>query len=282
MKTTVKEITPQWAAQVLETKNPNNRKISDAVVAKYANDMKTGRWALTHQGIAFDLNGDLLDGQHRLAAIVKAGIPINVPVTVGIERSTRVNGHTLSIFGTIDGVRPRTPATMLQISGYKDYYKVAAMARGLVELCAESTGRFRSITATTTEEVLRITKGSIPDIASAASPKSIVRLSAAMLAPVAFLHTTQPEKAIEFVLECQTVSGPKGGATRALASWKNNHVVSGGSAQIDSSWIASSALFHWSSGKSVDRLYGGKDGVQWLLGTNPTLARALRSLVVIK
>ena len=50
--------------------------IVGALTANYdpwiARDMKAGHWRLTHQGIAFDPAGVLIDGQHRLWAIVES------------------------------------------------------------------------------------------------------------------------------------------------------------------------------------------------------------------
>jgi hypothetical protein len=54
-----------------------NRPLRPKVVQKYADDMLAGRWETTNQGIgiADDENGDpvIIDGQHRLNAIVLAG-----------------------------------------------------------------------------------------------------------------------------------------------------------------------------------------------------------------
>jgi len=47
MKTAVKEITPQWAAKVLETQNPRNRKIAEQYVKKVARDIQNNSYLLT-------------------------------------------------------------------------------------------------------------------------------------------------------------------------------------------------------------------------------------------
>lgn len=73
-------ITPQQAEEWLSKNADSQRKLRDSVVNKYARDMVNGRWEITHQGIAFDSTGRLIDGQHRLAAVVKAGIPIKMLV----------------------------------------------------------------------------------------------------------------------------------------------------------------------------------------------------------
>jgi hypothetical protein len=68
--------------------NKSNRKPSKHIIAKYAQTMREGRWLLTHQGIAFDDLDLLLDGQHRLGAIVLANTPIMMHVSSGISRDT--------------------------------------------------------------------------------------------------------------------------------------------------------------------------------------------------
>ena len=78
MKTQAKNITPKMAAEMLERHlNPENqRRQSQSVVESYARAMRAGQWLLTHQGIAIDTNGELVDGQHRLSAIVASGATV--------------------------------------------------------------------------------------------------------------------------------------------------------------------------------------------------------------
>lgn len=80
MRYEVIEITPAMAA-VWQAKNADcQRKLRQTIVDRYARDMLNGAWTLTHQGIAFDNKGRLIDGQHRLAAIQKAGVPVKMVV----------------------------------------------------------------------------------------------------------------------------------------------------------------------------------------------------------
>ncbi len=84
MESTLEHITPEVASRYLE-RNCCNRKIRERDVNALCRDIKNGNIVLTHQGIAFDAEGNLIDGQHRLTACVKAGVPIDVLVTRGIE-----------------------------------------------------------------------------------------------------------------------------------------------------------------------------------------------------
>jgi hypothetical protein len=83
VRTEIIEITPSQAKEWLQTKNAN-RNISPAHVSYLVNEIKSGRWRLTHQGIAFNEDGFLIDGQHRLEAIAKSGISIKMMVSHGV------------------------------------------------------------------------------------------------------------------------------------------------------------------------------------------------------
>jgi hypothetical protein len=76
----VHEIVSPAMALAMLAGNVGNRQIRRAVVAQMAQDMRNGAWVLTHQGVAFAPDGRLLDGQHRLHAVVAAGV--SVPMTV--------------------------------------------------------------------------------------------------------------------------------------------------------------------------------------------------------
>lgn len=77
----VKEITPDIALEMLAHNLRNNRMIREYDVAKYAREMRAGNWKLTHQGVAFNTQGELIDGQHRLMAVIQAGVPVKMLVT---------------------------------------------------------------------------------------------------------------------------------------------------------------------------------------------------------
>jgi len=91
IKTSTVLITPDLAAMWLKTSNKANRSIGERHVDKLANDMISGKWRTTHQGIAFYEDGVLADGQHRLAAIIKSGIAQQMLVVTGLERADAID-----------------------------------------------------------------------------------------------------------------------------------------------------------------------------------------------
>jgi hypothetical protein len=56
-------------------RNTRNRPVNRGHLDRLVRDLQSKRWVLTHQGIAFGIDGTLLDGQHRLTAIAEAGLP---------------------------------------------------------------------------------------------------------------------------------------------------------------------------------------------------------------
>jgi hypothetical protein len=82
-------VTPELATKWLEG-NTHNRSVRDHVVARYAEDMKSGRWKQTHQGIAFDVDHTLIDGQHRLFAVISAETSVVMQVTYGLPLDSQL------------------------------------------------------------------------------------------------------------------------------------------------------------------------------------------------
>lgn len=77
-------VTPQVATRWLKQNTESNRKPSIRTIEAYAREMQAGRWQLTHQGIAFNQSGELVDGQHRLHAVVAADVSVEMMVTTGL------------------------------------------------------------------------------------------------------------------------------------------------------------------------------------------------------
>lgn len=124
------DISPELAEFMLTKNKPvvgtkggaerSNRPMSAELVNRLANKIKKNLWQLTHQGIAFYTDGELADGQHRLAAIAYAGKTVSVRVTRGLPRS---------VAPTIDIGRKRTPGQVMAMYGFSDGNSIAAALR---------------------------------------------------------------------------------------------------------------------------------------------------------
>lgn len=72
-------IDPKTAQWILDNLNlPNNRKKKNWDIGKMVQDMKDGRYTLSHQGVAFDTDGYMYDGQNRMEAVVVSGVTVSM------------------------------------------------------------------------------------------------------------------------------------------------------------------------------------------------------------
>jgi hypothetical protein len=126
----VVEITPVLAAEWLK-RNRKNRKVKNLTVEAYARDMKNDAWYLTHQGVAFDADGNLIDGQHRLQAVVSAKRNVAMFVTSGWP----ANGKQKTMDAVDRGVN-RSLADQLSLQhDVTDAARVVQMANSVAAAC---------------------------------------------------------------------------------------------------------------------------------------------------
>lgn len=101
MRTEITQLTPEMAKDWLEKYNTENfRKLAKKTVTKYSNEMRRGRWVLNGESIKFGMRGKLIDGQHRLAAVVQSGVTVETLVVwdaCGTSAATIDRGKSRSI-----------------------------------------------------------------------------------------------------------------------------------------------------------------------------------------
>lgn len=119
LTTGVEEITPAIAVKWLEA-NTHNRKLKERLVSVYAEAITRGEWEVNGEAIKFDVNDVLLDGQHRLWAIIEANTPIKTMV---------VRGLPPEVMDTLDTGKARTAADVLSIEGMANTVVLSAAAR---------------------------------------------------------------------------------------------------------------------------------------------------------
>jgi hypothetical protein len=113
----IETITPAKAAQILDEQNIRNRTLRESRVAHLAGILQRGEWRLTGDAIVFDLDGVLLNGQHRLAACGAVEIPIQVLVLRNLPRENQ---------DVMDDTLSRKLADALKLRGIGDNNALAA------------------------------------------------------------------------------------------------------------------------------------------------------------
>ena len=119
VRSRVQTVTPKKAAEYLQ-RNTANRPLAKRAVREFAQAMRRGEWLVTHQGVAFDTTGALVDGQHRLAAVIEADIPVEMTVFTEVP---------VGAFDVLDTGKRRNAADVLAIEGEKSAVLLAAMVR---------------------------------------------------------------------------------------------------------------------------------------------------------
>ena len=128
-------ITPAYAAKLLRDSAHHNRPLNTRMVDVYARDMAAGHWVINGQAIVLSPNGELLDGQHRLHAVVKSGVTIDTVISLGVP---------VKHFKTIDRGKERTFADVLHINGYHSTHRLAAITQVYIQIIIDNTQQFDS------------------------------------------------------------------------------------------------------------------------------------------
>ena len=127
LTSTVEMIDAEKATEYLKLNHPNNRNLRRDRVRSLANDMNTGNWMQSGDPIRFDTDGHLIDGQHRLAALVT--IDAKLPFLV-------LRGVAPNAIHVIDTGAARRPMDALKIAGHNNTALLAGAARVLYRLKA--------------------------------------------------------------------------------------------------------------------------------------------------
>lgn len=101
-------ITPPMATLFLAN-NASNRKLNKQHVDFLADQMLTGKWQKNGQTIVIADDGTLMDGQHRLNAIIKADIPAELGLCTGVAKTA---------MPTIDNGKLRSTSDILTMNGW--------------------------------------------------------------------------------------------------------------------------------------------------------------------
>jgi len=113
------KVTPQQAATWLEH-NEVNRRLRPRLVEAYASDMKADLWMLTGDPVQISRTGQLLNGQHRLAAIVQSGSSVQMLVITGLDDKAQV---------LMDQGAARTATDAARLAGVKNGAFSTSIAR---------------------------------------------------------------------------------------------------------------------------------------------------------
>jgi hypothetical protein len=209
----VETLTPQDAKALLDA-NDSNRTVRKRLVITYARDMAAGRWQFTGEAIKVAEDGVLLDGQHRLMAIVESGTPIPMLVIRGLSHAAQA---------AMDTGAKRTAGDALSLRGEKTSALLASVAKMIL-----SDGSRLDVTPSTIEliEVVEA-NDTLRWVLEHFPPFQLKHLTSPTVVGYAYwrLHQIDPFQAAEFFDRLTTLVGlPAGSPILALHRRLTAHV----------------------------------------------------------
>jgi len=182
--------------------NVNNRPLSEPKVIFYANQMAAGKWKLNGDPIRFSDEGFLLDGQHRLAAVIMSGATINTDVRFGLESD---------VFPTIDTGPARTAGDVLSIEKVANYNHHASAIRLIMGMEAgKAQGQTAGKYKLTNESVLEFYRKNRHVTESVSFGEKLYHISGRILSPGEFaayhymMSKVNTESADKFLMSLAT------------------------------------------------------------------------------
>lgn len=216
-----KKVTPALAAEWL-TRNPQNRALRETTVDSFARDMLTNNWSPNHQGVAFAEGGDLIDGQHRLAAIVRSQKAQWLVIFTGVP--VRFEGVETKVMDTVDRGNARSIADILRLEHgvTTDAPVIAAACLTIARLCVPVSTRAKRATIGQTVAIMGRYAAALKFAREHRSATTGLR-SALVMGAVAFAHAVAPTAAAEFYRGFASGSGIVDGSPILTL---RNHVMS--------------------------------------------------------
>lgn len=117
IRSSVKTITVEYATELMKH-NFFNRPLNKITVEDYKSQIVRGLWRLNGESIKISDKGNLMDGQHRLTAIIESGIPVKSLVVEGVDEKD---------FATIDTGRTRTISDLFNIDQVQNASQISAI-----------------------------------------------------------------------------------------------------------------------------------------------------------
>lgn len=178
-------VTPVMARSWLLS-NEENRQQRKGHVNSLKGIMGRGEWRPTHQGIAFADNGRLIDGQHRLEAIVSSGL--SVPLVVFVNCS-------LDTFGALDKSLKRT----LKDDLMKDARTAAILTFYMAIFDMAAGVSHKSASPNEASSLFKVLEPSLTAISNICPTAAARRTSAGIRGTVTLLHAMSDEGGREYL-----------------------------------------------------------------------------------
>lgn len=138
-------VTPEMCREWLKN-NQRNRSTKEKRIAEYTRDMQNGLFLFNGEALKIADTGEVLDGQNRMIACDRAGVPFETLVITGLPVHTQA---------TMDSGARRSAGDQLAIEGVAYSRNLAAIARRVWQWDNQNY-RFTNTSAPSNSEILEV------------------------------------------------------------------------------------------------------------------------------
>ena len=196
MTETIRTINPEFAHKLLKY-NPRNRRLNQLHIRGLASQMEDGLFMPELGFISFDTKGKLIDGQHRLSAIIESQTSFKMKIVTGLDPNIR---------NSVDTGLKRTLGDMLKMDGVENATMVSGAVAKMVVF--DKFGRFdtrlsRKLHSADYKKAFK----DYPEILICSQklrPSPIFRRRSQILALYVLCYRSAPRKADEFFRKLMT------------------------------------------------------------------------------
>lgn len=246
-------VTP-FLAQEWMLLNTKNRRVRERNVKKLEEAMREGGYCLTHQGIAFSENGNLIDGQHRLLAIISTGIPCWMWVVFDVPKGAEL---------FIDQLLNRSDTDNLVIDDFETNERITQTANMAIDGIKTGTVKHKhSITVLRRfiSEHRQALEFSVGNLTGSAAP---IFVRAAVVRAFATHDVQRLRLFCELITrgEADEYKSATDNAAIKLRNWilESKQLLQGGSGRRQGYAKGQNALSLFLASKKVDKLYASWD-----------------------
>lgn len=270
-------VTPAMAGEWLKHVR-EQRKYRKTTGAAYARDMRKGHWLTTHQGIAFDVERRLIDGQHRLHAIVLTGKTVPMLVSWGLR--VKIEGRKVTTMDTLDRGLPRSVPDQLKLNhNVSNPNLTAACANLCARLALGSKYDAGKRTVSDVLGSLEVYGADIGALVAAAEKRPVARLRMApVCGALAFARVADTEAIDAFYESLQTGANL---SSTSPALMVRNFLLNGGSqgkSRMDLSWMVLNAARAHLEKRPMKTPLFGDEGRAWFASRQPKRVQQIGEL----
>jgi hypothetical protein len=257
------------------------RSTSEKRIHKYARSILRGTFLATPQTIAISTEGYVIDGLHRLEAIIVSGRGAWVNLSTGWPRHQEAGIGKMNTIDGIDRGKPRTVGNQLQVAhGYASAKTFAAISKCIAEICADA--KHVDIEAYDADMILEIYKPSAEVIMEIAGGNTGKHVSYIM-GPLAFAFYSNPDKTREFAQKLYSLEGlTSGHPALALVKWLQSHDRTKSQDRNDTAKVILACLKAFIEGRKLTKCYVSQDAWLWATAQQKENVRKVRQIVGIK